>query len=103
MKNSATEYQRKTLILSAARNKVCLSTNSSHKLLPDNKERKHMETEKIIYRRSTSPMYLTQESCNRCDCSIELMKNTDGSVSSDTRFKSWSLTHSLAHLIPYNI
>jgi hypothetical protein len=74
MKNSATEYQKKTLILSAARNRVYLSTNSAHKLLPDNKERKHMETEKTIYRRSTSPIYLTQESCNCCDCIIELMK-----------------------------
>jgi hypothetical protein len=97
MKNSATEYQKKTLILSAARNRVYLSTNSAHKLLPDNKERKHMEIEKTIYRRITSPIYLTQESCNHCDCIIELMKNTDGSVSSDTRFKSWSLTDPLLH------
>jgi hypothetical protein len=74
MKNSATEYQKKTLILSTARNRVYLSTNSAHKLLPDNKERKHMETEETIYRRSTSPIDLTQESCNRCDCIIELMK-----------------------------
>jgi hypothetical protein len=103
MKNYATEYQRKTLILSAARNRVYLSTNFAHKLLLDNKERKYMETEKTIYRRSTSPIYLTQESCNHCDCSIESMKNTNVSVSSDTRFKTWSLTHSLKHLIPYNI
>jgi hypothetical protein len=75
MKNSATEYQKKTLILSSARNRVYISTNSTHKLMSDNKERKHMETEETIYRRSTSPIYLTQESCNRCDCIIELMKN----------------------------
>jgi hypothetical protein len=97
MNNYATKYQKKTLILSAARNIVYLSTNSAHKILPDNKERKHMEKEKTIYRRSTSPIYLKHESCNHCDYIIELMKNTDGSVSSDTRFKSWSLTDPILH------
>jgi hypothetical protein len=91
MNNSATEYQKKTLILSIARNRVYLTTNSDHKLFLNNKERKHMETEKFFYWRSTSPINLTQESCNCCDCIIELMKNTNGSVSSDTRFfNSWS-------------
>ena len=74
MKNSATEYQKKTLILSAARNRVYITTNSAHKLMSNNKERKHMETEKTIYWRITSPIYLTQESCNRYDYLIELMK-----------------------------
>ena len=92
MKNSSTEYQKKTLILSTATNIVYLTTNSAHNIMLNNKERKHMETEKTIYWRITSPIYLTQESCNHCDCIIELMKNTDGSVSSDTRFKSWSLS-----------
>ena len=93
MKNSATECQKKTLILSAARNRVYLTKNYAHKIMSYNKERKHMEIEKRIYWRSTSPIYLTQESCNYCDCIIELMKNTDGSVSSDTRFKSRSPTN----------
>ena len=93
MKNSATEYQKKTLILSAARNRVYLTTNSAHKLLSYNKERKHMETEKTIYWRSTSRINLTQESCNCCDCIIELMKNKHGSASFDTRFfNPWSST-----------
>jgi hypothetical protein len=42
-----------------------------------------IEENKITVRK-TSPMDLTQESCNHCDCIIELMKNTGSSVSSDT-------------------
>jgi hypothetical protein len=65
MKNSAIKYQKKTLILSPARIKVYLSTNSILKLLQDNKEKKNIisnENRETIYRRNTSPIAMAHES-----------------------------------------